>query len=162
MIAHRLSTVRHADKILVLNRGELVEQGTHEELMQVPGLYRQLWEAQTTERRREGAPAPVASNGRVTHADHRPVAKPAGSVAPVEPPVAELAALPRYTLKRAARDAGIAVSGAKALIAERLYRAGFRAGKVGDVPAPILVEGSESRADGPPTIEELADEVSSA
>jgi ATP-binding cassette subfamily B protein len=47
MIAHRLSTVRRADKILVLNQGELVEQGTHDELLQRPGLYRQLWEAQT-------------------------------------------------------------------------------------------------------------------
>jgi ABC-type multidrug transport system fused ATPase/permease subunit len=47
MIAHRLSTVRRADKILVLNHGELVEQGTHDELLQRPSLYRQLWEAQT-------------------------------------------------------------------------------------------------------------------
>lgn len=53
MIAHRLSTVRHADKILVLNQGELVEQGTHEELVAREGLYRQLWEAQTWERRRK-------------------------------------------------------------------------------------------------------------
>lgn len=53
MIAHRLSTVRHADKILVLNQGQLVEQGTHEELVACEGLYRQLWEAQTWERRRK-------------------------------------------------------------------------------------------------------------
>jgi ATP-binding cassette subfamily B protein len=46
MIAHRLSTVRRADKILVLNRGELVEQGTHDELVADGGLYRQLWQAQ--------------------------------------------------------------------------------------------------------------------
>ena len=46
MIAHRLSTVRDADLILVLNHGELVEQGTHEELLRHGGLYKQLYEAQ--------------------------------------------------------------------------------------------------------------------
>jgi ATP-binding cassette subfamily B protein len=39
IIAHRLSTVRDADRIVVLDAGELVEQGTHEELMRRRGLY---------------------------------------------------------------------------------------------------------------------------
>ncbi|WP_252977328.1 hypothetical protein [Pseudomonas oryzihabitans] len=38
-IAHRLSTVRQADRILVIQAGQLVEQGTHEELMKQGGLY---------------------------------------------------------------------------------------------------------------------------
>jgi ATP-binding cassette subfamily B protein len=59
MIAHRLSTVRRADKILVLNHGELVEQGTHDELLQRPSLYRQLWEAQT---RHVDRPAAIAAS----------------------------------------------------------------------------------------------------
>lgn len=42
IIAHRLSTVRHANRILVLDRGILVEQGTHEELLQERGLYAHL------------------------------------------------------------------------------------------------------------------------
>jgi len=42
VIAHRLSTVRDADKILVLDAGHLVAQGTHESLMQENDLYRSL------------------------------------------------------------------------------------------------------------------------
>mgnify|MGYP002524270591 FL=1 len=39
MIAHRLKTVRHADQILVIDRGRIVQKGTHEQLMQEPGIY---------------------------------------------------------------------------------------------------------------------------
>jgi ATP-binding cassette, subfamily B, bacterial len=46
VIAHRLSTVRGADRILVMDDGRLVEQGTHDELHAAAGLYRQLFEAQ--------------------------------------------------------------------------------------------------------------------
>jgi ATP-binding cassette, subfamily B, bacterial len=51
MIAHRLSTIRHAHQILVLNHGELVEHGTHEELLENHGLYRELYDAQIGEHR---------------------------------------------------------------------------------------------------------------
>jgi len=46
VIAHRLSTVRHADRILVLSKGKLVEQGTHDELLGANGTYRFLAETQ--------------------------------------------------------------------------------------------------------------------
>lgn len=46
VIAHRLSTIQNADLILVMNEGEVVEQGTHRELMEQKGMYRQLYEAQ--------------------------------------------------------------------------------------------------------------------
>ena len=47
IIAHRLSTVRHADKIIVINYGELVEEGTHEELIQKEnGIYASLYKTQ--------------------------------------------------------------------------------------------------------------------
>jgi ABC-type multidrug transport system fused ATPase/permease subunit len=51
MIAHRLSTVRNADLILVLNHGELVEQGTHDDLLGRESLYHQLQIAQTGQAR---------------------------------------------------------------------------------------------------------------
>lgn len=46
IIAHRLSTVRHADRILVLDKGVLVEQGTHDELIALGGLYHNLAQQQ--------------------------------------------------------------------------------------------------------------------
>jgi ABC-type multidrug transport system fused ATPase/permease subunit len=56
-IAHRLSTVREVDRILVLDHGQLVEHGTHEELLAADGLFRQLHEAQIGEATAAGAPA---------------------------------------------------------------------------------------------------------
>ena len=46
VIAHRLSTVRRADKIVVLDAGRIIEEGTHQELMANEGLYKQLYEIQ--------------------------------------------------------------------------------------------------------------------
>ena len=42
MIAHRLSTVQNADLIAVIQEGTIVEKGSHDELMNIDGLYRQL------------------------------------------------------------------------------------------------------------------------
>ena len=59
VIAHRLSTLSHADHVLVLEEGRITQRGTHSELIVKEGLYRRLWEIQTAtedellERRRE-------------------------------------------------------------------------------------------------------------
>jgi ATP-binding cassette, subfamily B, bacterial len=50
IIAHRLSTVRHADRIYVLELGKVKEYGRHEELVQADGVYASLWRVQTGER----------------------------------------------------------------------------------------------------------------
>lgn len=55
VIAHRLSTVQHASQILVLDRGRIVERGTHMELLARDGLYRRLHELQFNERVTSGA-----------------------------------------------------------------------------------------------------------
>ncbi len=49
VIAHRLSTIRDADLILVMQHGRIVEQGTHAELLQIDGAYRELYTAQFTD-----------------------------------------------------------------------------------------------------------------
>ena len=46
VIAHRLSTVHRADKIIVMREGRIAEQGTHRELLEAGGLYREIYDLQ--------------------------------------------------------------------------------------------------------------------
>ncbi|MFT7557343.1 MAG: ATP-binding cassette subfamily B protein [Planctomycetota bacterium] len=48
VVAHRLSTIQNMDRILVLDKGKIVEEGTHAELLKKKGYYTRLWEAQKT------------------------------------------------------------------------------------------------------------------
>jgi ATP-binding cassette subfamily B protein len=52
LIAHRLSTIMHADRIYVLERGEIIETGSHRELLDKTGLYYAMWRQQIGERKK--------------------------------------------------------------------------------------------------------------
>ncbi len=51
LIAHRLSAVMHADRTIVIDKGRIVERGTHEELLEAGGIYDRIWRLQQAERR---------------------------------------------------------------------------------------------------------------
>lgn len=57
LIAHRLSTIMHADRIYVLEKGEVVETGAHDQLLSEKGLYYAMWRQQIGERKSAGAVA---------------------------------------------------------------------------------------------------------
>jgi len=60
LIAHRLSTIMHADRIYVLEKGDVVETGSHESLLEEKGLYYAMWRQQIGERKKVQAPATIA------------------------------------------------------------------------------------------------------
>jgi ATP-binding cassette subfamily B protein len=57
LIAHRLSTIMHADRIYVLEKGDVIETGTHESLLEEKGLYYAMWRQQIGERKKSLAAA---------------------------------------------------------------------------------------------------------
>jgi len=61
VIAHRLSTVVHADQILVMDHGRILERGTHGELLAQRGVYAAMWEIQSRERAKAEAAIPTVA-----------------------------------------------------------------------------------------------------
>ena len=64
-VAHRLTTLRKANRIVVLDGGRVAEVGSHDDLLAMGGLYRKLWEAQAREVARRGGQGPEAEGGKV-------------------------------------------------------------------------------------------------
>jgi ATP-binding cassette, subfamily B, multidrug efflux pump len=69
IVAHRLSTIKNADRILVIHKGKIWEQGGHEELLDRGGLYARLYELQYRLEERNGAVAEIMANGGPTSGD---------------------------------------------------------------------------------------------
>jgi len=83
VIAHRLSTLMHADKIVVLERGKIAQMGTHEQLLAEEGLYRKLWQIQglleeDLTRDMENGEALAVDESDSTAAEAAPTAAPTG------------------------------------------------------------------------------------
>jgi ABC-type multidrug transport system fused ATPase/permease subunit len=69
VVAHRLSTIRHAHQILVLNHGQIVERGSHERLVAEGGLYARMVRAQAAVREIEGSEESETPENRPVHAE---------------------------------------------------------------------------------------------
>jgi ATP-binding cassette subfamily B protein len=85
MIAHRLSTVRHVDEILVLHHGEIVQRGHHDELVTQDGLYQELWNTQIRARGRKRTNLPTPNGTPIAD-----LPAPQGAPITTEPPRALL------------------------------------------------------------------------
>jgi ATP-binding cassette subfamily B protein len=85
VIAHRLSTIIGADEILVLDRGEIVERGRHQQLLARGGLYASMWNRQREAEEAREKLAQVEDNVTAPNRDPPPVEEPAVPALPVLP-----------------------------------------------------------------------------
>jgi ATP-binding cassette subfamily B protein len=85
VIAHRLSTIIGADEILVLDRGEIVERGRHQQLLANGGLYASMWNRQREAQEAREKLAQVEDNVTAPNRDPPPVEEPPVPALPVLP-----------------------------------------------------------------------------
>jgi ABC-type transport system involved in Fe-S cluster assembly fused permease/ATPase subunit len=88
VIAHRLSTIVGADEIIVLDRGAIVERGTHHELLAADGLYASMWNRQREAEEAREKLARVADDGRAPNRNPPVIEEPLAEPAEVEPAAA--------------------------------------------------------------------------
>ena len=88
MIAHRLSTIVGADEIIVLDRGAIVERGTHHELLAADGLYASMWNRQREAEEAREKLARVADDGRAPNRNPPEIDEPLREPSEVEPAAA--------------------------------------------------------------------------
>lgn len=69
MNRHRLSTITTSDQIVVLHKGEIVERGTHSDLLQLRGRYHAMWEKQTTIEKKEREKMKLERDGQSSESD---------------------------------------------------------------------------------------------
>jgi ATP-binding cassette subfamily B multidrug efflux pump len=67
-IAHRLSTIAAMDRLVVMDKGRVIEEGSHEELVARRGLYAQLWQRQSGGFLLDDGPAPAANDATASDA----------------------------------------------------------------------------------------------
>jgi ATP-binding cassette subfamily B protein len=72
VVAHRLSTVVRMDRLVILDRGRIVEQGTHEQLLTVQGTYARLWHHQSGGFLDDDATLPAGDASALLRSGHSP------------------------------------------------------------------------------------------
>ena len=82
VVAHRLSTIMHADRIVVLKDGRITEMGTHAELMESSGIYQQMVLVQTAPPTMPTAPGAPGSGAAHAHGGASAVSRPSAHATP--------------------------------------------------------------------------------
>jgi ABC-type transport system involved in Fe-S cluster assembly fused permease/ATPase subunit len=152
VIAHRLSTVMHAEQIIVLDAGRIIERGTHEELLVLNGKYAQLWAQQATKANVEAAEAAARA---VACAAEAAVSGAAAASSPVAPVPVSSSSSSSASLSQSGARLQRSESASSALPPDTMFPVGAATAGYGvtlGAPVPLrLASGVGSSALLPPT-----------